>query len=151
MLFLSFAISISAQTKEAQKIEQFRIVQCDDYLARMDNFSVQAQNDPSAFFYVFIYEGKESKYNSQKKREEIVAPTFGSAKAKIVSMKKYLTVMRGVSKDRIQFIEGGFRETSEAEIWLVPPGATPPKPTPTLTKMKFRKGKPIGFCLYCCG
>jgi hypothetical protein len=53
--------------------------------------------------------------------------------------------------ERFNFIEAGFREKLTVEIWLAPNGATLPKPTPTLTKMKYRKGKAVGFCIDCCG
>lgn len=34
--------------------------------------------------------------------------------------------------NRIQTIDGGFRETAITELWIVPPGAQPPRPTPTI-------------------
>jgi hypothetical protein len=33
---------------------------------------------------------------------------------------------------RITSIDGGFREIATSELWIVPPGAQPPKPTPTV-------------------
>lgn len=33
---------------------------------------------------------------------------------------------------RITDIDGGFRETATTELWIVPPGAKPPPPTPTI-------------------
>jgi hypothetical protein len=33
---------------------------------------------------------------------------------------------------RITTIDGGFRESAITELWIVPPGAEPPKPTPTV-------------------
>jgi len=33
---------------------------------------------------------------------------------------------------RITTIDGGFRETAITELWIVPPGAQPPHPTPTI-------------------
>ncbi|HQU84444.1 MAG TPA: hypothetical protein PKY59_15005, partial [Pyrinomonadaceae bacterium] len=76
---------------------------------------------------------------------------IGSAKAKIESMKKYISNVKKLSLENFSFIEAGFRENSTIVFWNVPKGAEPPKPTPTLKKMKYRKGKAKGFCLYCCG
>ena len=39
---------------------------------------------------------------------------------------------RRVARDRFQFLRGGYREATTLEIWLVPPGESPPLPTPTV-------------------
>jgi hypothetical protein len=49
-----------------------------------------------------------------------------------------------------EFVVAGFRENFTVEFWIVPNGVTPPEPSPTLTKMKYRKGIPAKFCLGCC-
>lgn len=64
-------------------------------------------------------------------------------------MKKYLA-NRGFPAERFVFVEAGLRENFTIEIWLVPGGAAPPTLAPTLTEMRFRKGKPRGFCTWCC-
>lgn len=145
--FFCILFCASAFSQEAQKLDEFERITCDDYLARMDNTINEARNNPSSTIYILVYEGKEIKYNSRKKKDELALPTFGSAKAKIDSMKIYLAKF-GV--ENFSFIEAGFRETWIVEIWLAPKGASPPKPTPTVTKMKHRKGKAIGFCTWCC-
>ncbi|HEX8370338.1 MAG TPA: hypothetical protein VF604_17460, partial [Pyrinomonadaceae bacterium] len=99
--------------------------------------------------YVLIYEGKETRYNSRKKKMEFGLPAYGSAEAKIRSIKKYLSIRKVPSKS-FSFVKAGFRENAAAEIWTVPSGAPTPKPTPTVTKMKYRKGKSAGFCTDCC-
>ena len=55
---------------------------------------------------------------------------------------------RRFDEKRIVFIEGGFREKFTIELWVVPDGKLPPTSTPTLTKMKYRKGKPQDSCKY---
>lgn len=139
--------SICSFSQEAELIDEFSYINCDEYLARMDMFViVKAQENPNEKVYVLVYEGKEKQY----KRKSLL-PTRGLAKAKIKSMKKYISTVRGFSLNNISFVEGGFREHLTVEIWSVPNGAEPPKPTPTLKKMKYRKGKPKGFCTWCCG
>jgi hypothetical protein len=115
----------------------------------MDNAINEASNNPSSIVYILIYEGKELKYNVRKKKDELALPIFGTAKAKINSIKKYLSLRKSPVKN-FSFIEAGFRETPAVEIWIAPNWASPPKPTPTILKMKYRKGKAIGFCIDCC-
>lgn len=150
IIFCLFSAAVFAQTDEGRKIDEFADIPCDGYLARMDAVLVTAQNNPSSTVYVLIYEGKELKYNSRKKKKELVLPTFGSAEAKIRSIKKYFFSFRKFKGKNFTFVKGGFRESSGVEIWLVPAGGIPPKATPTIKKMKYRKGKATGFCTDCC-
>lgn len=147
LLLISLFISVSAQTKEAMKLQEFNKVNCDEYLNRMDIAIAEAQNNPTSTIYVFVYEGVEKRYNSRKKKTEAIPPIYGTAKAKIDSMKKWISEVRGFSIENFIFLEAGFRESPTVEFWLVPVGAKPPKPSPTLEKIKYRKGKAKGFCL----
>ena len=149
LLLLLFAVCVSAQTDEVRQIDEFGRIYCDDYLARMDNAIITAKENPSSTVYILIYEGKEMRYNNRTKKDELMLPIFGSAKAKIDSIKKYLA-RRKFPLEQFSFIEAGFREESAVEIWLVPKGAVPPKSTPELKEMKYRKGKAVGFCTWCC-
>jgi len=81
---------------------------------------------------------------------ERVRPIFGSAEAKFVSMKKWLA-HRELPVERFSFVKAGFRENLTVEIGIVPAGALPPIATPTLTKITYRKGRLIKFCIDCCG
>jgi hypothetical protein len=58
-------------------------------------------------------------------------------------MKPYLIDTRGLDSKRIVFVNGGYRESWEVELWLVPKGSNPPAPTPTVKPqdIKFRRGK----------
>ena len=129
--------------------DSFEDLDCDNYLGRMDNAFVAARDNPSTGFYVLIYEGKEWAYNRRKNKTELAFPTYGTAEAKIRSIKKYMSIKK-LPVSRISFVKAGFRENALVEIWTVPSGAAPPKPTPTLTKMRYRKGKPRWFCTGCC-
>lgn len=148
ILFL-LALSVSAQEK-ARQIDEFENIPCDDYLARVDNLMIEVDKNPSSTAYVLIYEGAERSYDARKKKTVTVAPVKGTAAAKIRSMREYLK-LRNFPQDRFVFIEAGFRDKLSVEFWLVPTGAEPPEPTPTLTEMKYGKGKPKGFCIGCCG
>jgi hypothetical protein len=149
-LLFGLLLSVSTFSQEARKIDEFDIVPCDEYLGRMDNAIAQARENPSAKVYVLIYEGKESIYNRRKNKMELAFPAYGSTEAKIRSIKNYLS-KRKLPIERFSFVKAGFRENTALEIWFVMPGAAPPKPAPTLKKMRYRKGKPVGFCTDCCG
>ncbi len=148
ILFL-FAASISAQANEAEKFDEFSNEPCDAYLSRIDGALDKAYKNPSSTVYILIYEGKERRYNERTSKMEMMLPNVGSGAAKINSIKKYIR-RRKLSVNRFAFVEAGFRESLTVEMWVVPNGASPPIPTPTLKKMKYRKGKAIGFCTNCC-
>ena len=154
LAFLAFIIcsflSVSAFAQTAEKLDEFQNPQCDEYLARMDRAISKADEDPTSNIYFLIYEGKEGRWSERKKKREFVYSAYGSVDAKIRSMKKYISI-RGASVARYKYVKAGFRENLTVEVWLVPAGATSPAPTPTLTKMKYRKAKAIGFCTRCCG
>lgn len=145
-----FIFCANAFGQEAEKIVEFENIPCDQYLAEMDNAVIYSQNNPTAQIYILIYEGKEFTYNKRKKKSEFVNSAKGTAEAKIGSIKKYYSI-RKYPTDRIVFVKAGFREETTVEIWLVPEGVEPPKPSPTLKEIKYRKGKAIGFCTDCCG
>ena len=149
-LLLSILVSnLIGQTPSPNKIDEFFHLPCDDYLGRMDAMFSQADSNPNSTIYLIVYEGKERRYNAKRKRTELILPKFGTATAKFRSIKTYAR-WRRFPVDRIKFVSGGFRENLTVEIWLAPAGSEPPKPTPTMNKMKYGKGKPVGFCTNCC-
>jgi hypothetical protein len=90
----------------------------DDQKARLDNLAVELQNDPTATTYVIAYGGRSSRIG--------MANLLGSR------AQDYLMTARGIDGSRIVVINGGFREEDCVELWIVPQGATPPQPTPTV-------------------
>jgi hypothetical protein len=47
-------------------------------------------------------------------------------------MKSHLVLTRGINAARIVTIDGGYREQPTTEFWIVPDGASPPQPSPTI-------------------
>jgi hypothetical protein len=149
---ITFSLSAMAQAREAEKFVEFGSITCEEYLARMDVAMTQVDNNPNLKAFVFVYEGKTQRYKYKKDESHTIVsvfPQYGLANAKIRSMKKYLSI-RGFPSERFMFVKAGFRENFTVEIWFVPDGVREPEPSPTLTKVKYRKGKPEGFCLNCC-
>lgn len=107
-----------------KRFDEFPSVTHDDDKARFDNLAIELQNNPGSTGYVVAYAGRNSRPGE--------ADRMGQRAV------EYLTTMRGLSRDRVRFVNGGYRETNSFELWLVPQGATPPSPTPTLTPEQIR-------------
>jgi len=90
----------------------------DDQKARLDNLAVELQNDPSTTTYIMAYGGRTSQ--------------VGQADRLLTRARDYLVTQRGVDASRMTLINGGFREDDCVEVWIVPSGATPPRPSPTV-------------------
>ncbi|HKO96042.1 MAG TPA: hypothetical protein VJU86_03555 [Pyrinomonadaceae bacterium] len=90
----------------------------DDQKARLDNLAVELQNDPATTTYVIAYGGRTSR--------------IGQADLLSSRARDYLVSQRGIDASRIVVLNGGFREEDCVELWIVPSGATPPQPSPTL-------------------
>jgi hypothetical protein len=90
----------------------------DDQKARLDNLAVELQNDPSTTAYIIAYAGRRSR--------------AGQADRLNARARDYIVTQRGVDSSRIAVMNGGFREEDCVELWVVPSGAKPPKPTPTV-------------------
>lgn len=86
---------------------------------RLDDFAVQLINRTSMKGYIIAYAGK----TSRQKEARIMAN----------KAKQYLTTKRKISPDRLVAIDGGFRETAEYDLFLIPSTFLPPTPTPTFS------------------
>ena len=96
----------------------------DDQKARLDNLAIELQNDPTTTTYIIAYAGRNSR--------------TGQATRLGARARDYLTEQRGLDASRIVVVDGGFREEDCVELWLVPSGANPPRPTPTVSRTEVR-------------
>lgn len=99
----------------------------DDQKARLDNLAVELQNDPTTTTYIFAYGGRTS--------------PIGQADRLLARARDYLVAQRGIDSSRIILANGGFREEDCVEVWIVPRGAVPPQPTPTVQAGDVRPAK----------
>lgn len=145
-LILSILILCSSLfAQEAQKMDETGNLGCDDFISRIDNLIIGLNENPNSKGYIFVYEGNWMKYNNEGQKTYVL-PHFGEAKKYISSMKIRFRFWKFPLVDRIVLVNAGFRKNFTLEFWIVPNGAIPPKATPTLTKMSYRKGKPKYFC-----
>lgn len=102
---------------EALKFDEFDSNAFDDDKARLDNFAIELQNKPDSQGYIIMYQGTDR--NSIRNRNV--------DKLKVRTM-DYLVNERGIDARRIVITNWGTRPKTRYELWLIPPGASPPVP-----------------------
>jgi hypothetical protein len=108
------AVSIPLPKIYSRKFDEFPDISRNDEKARLDNFGIELQNDPTATGYVIVYPERTSK------RAE-VQDHFG----RVI---EYLVNSRGMDRSRIKTIEGPKRDQLHVDLWITPQGATAPNP-----------------------
>lgn len=103
---------------ECKPFDQFQSVAFDDDKARFDNLAIELQNAPDSQAYIIVYAGRTSR----------------TGQADMLSRRTtdYLVTNRGIDAGRIVIVNGGYRDSDFFEIWICPPGAARPQPTPTV-------------------
>jgi len=112
------------QISTPQRFDEFPSIAHDDDKARFDNLAIELQNSPGATGYIIAYSGRNSR--------------AGEADRMAARAVEYLTTTRGISRERIVTVNGGYRDANSFEMWVVPQGATPPTPTPTVSPDQLR-------------
>ena len=142
LVLVSVEVSSRPFSEEARLFDRFENIYCEDEKARLDNFVNQLRDQQLAIGYIVFYGGLE--YGREYGRPgRIRLPRRNEAEARASRLKPY--IVNGwpdLDPRRIIVVNGGYRKTWQAELWVVPNGAKPPVPTPTLKpeQVKFRKG-----------
>lgn len=97
------------------RCDEFEARTPDDDKARFDNCVIQAQNTPDAQLYVIIYPGTDRASRSRNTYDRLSKRALD-----------YMVKTRGFDPRRISIVKGGERVKTTYELWIVPPGATPP-------------------------
>jgi hypothetical protein len=108
------AVSIPLPRPVNKKFDEFPDISRNDEKARLDNFGIELQNDPTATAYVIVYPGRSSKRGDVQHHS-----------GRIVD---YLVNSRGLDQRRIVTLVGLVRDELFVELWITPQGATPPNP-----------------------
>lgn len=111
---------------EARKVDEYTTLKPKDEEARLDNFVIELQREPTMQGYVIAYSGAASRAGGKP-----------ADKAK-----DYLVNKRSIDPSRIVRIAGGSREQATVELWIVPMGAESPKATPTVDSTKGKLPSP---------
>jgi len=99
---------------DSTKFDEIGEIQRDDEKARFDIFAIELQNSPGAQGYIIGYGGRNKRFGTGRQRAE--------------RARDYIVGTRGIDASRIVILDGGARDTGSTQLWLVPPGATPPRP-----------------------
>ena len=107
-------VSIPVPHIVSRRFDEFPDIQRNDEKARLDNFVIEMQNDPTATAYVVIYPGRGSKRGDVQHHANRIV--------------EYMVNSRGIDQHRIVTLVGKAREELFVELWVTPQGATPPNP-----------------------
>lgn len=111
----------------ARKVDEYGNIKFNDEKARLDNYAIELQNDPTAQGYLVCYGGRTGR--------------TGEAQRRCDRAKNYLVSTRGIDASRVVTVDGGFREELTVELWVVPSGATPPAASPTVDPSEVRPAR----------
>lgn len=142
LAIIIFAVAnVAAQVPQAELIDEFGWVPCEDLRSRLDNFLATLDKKPESMGLVYVYEGKYgvTLYDKKGGRAEVRLPVVGEAAHRTNIFRVHFG-FRKFDPTRYLFIDGGFRENFTVQMWIVPNGAAPPPAKPTLESMKYRKG-----------
>lgn len=112
------------------KLDEYGNIRWSDEMARLDNFAIEVQNNPSAQGYIICYGSRIGR--------------AGEAQRRCYRAMSYINRRRGIEASRIVTVDGGYKENLTVELWVVPSGVISPRASPTVDprEVRFIKGKP---------
>ena len=99
--------------------DQYGELDVEDEAARLDNFAIQLESERTVNAYILAYDGRNVR--------------AGRAEARANRAKHYLMERRGIDRERIFVIAGGYREDMTFELFIMPQGLEAPSASPTLS------------------
>ena len=129
----------SSAARTPRKVDEYGAINCEDEMARLDNYAIELQSVPTAQAIVIVYGGRRG-----TKRDEV--------RARMAYIKHYLSVSRRIASGRIKVLNGGFRESLTTQLYLIPADADAKllvSPTVTSRDVRFKRGK-VGSRIRAC-
>ena len=105
----SCTTNIKPAPKPPVKFDEYGNIRFNDEKARLDNYAIQLQNDPTSTGTIIVY-----------------GTCAGEAQQRGDRAKEYLVNTRGIEAGRITVVDGGCRSDLTVQLWVVPSGATAP-------------------------
>lgn len=109
------AVTIPVPKLVSRRFDEFPDISRNDEKARLDNFGIELQNDPTSTGYVIVYPAK-----SRGRRGEVQQHA-----ARVID---YLVNSRNLDQHRIVTLVGPARDQLTVELWVTPQGAAAPNP-----------------------
>jgi hypothetical protein len=107
----SCTTSVKPPKRTPVKFDEYGNIRFNDEKARLDNYAIQLQNDPTSTGTIIVYGSCE-----------------GEAQQRGDRAKDYLVNTRGIEAGRITVVDGGCRSDLTVQLWIVPQGADAPAP-----------------------
>ena len=108
----SCAVQVPLPPGKCRKFDEFPDIERNDEKARLDNYGIELQNDPTSTAYVTVFPGRSAK--------------SADAQRRIARIVDYLVNSRGIDSRRIVTRVGPARDQLMVELWACPQGITPP-------------------------
>ena len=110
----SCAVQIPIPEAKCRKFDEFPNIARNDEKARLDNFGIELQNDPTSTAYVVVSPGRSTRQGDVQRRATRIV--------------EYLVNSRGIDSRRIVTLVGAAKDELLVELWACPQGATPRNP-----------------------
>jgi len=110
----SCAVQIPIPEAKCRKFDEFPNISRNDEKARLDNFVIELQNDPTSTAYVAVSPGRSNKSSDVQRHTTRIV--------------EYLVNSRGIDARRIVTLVGQAKDELFVELWVCPQGATPRNP-----------------------
>ena len=98
----------------SRKFDEFPDIARNDEKARLDNFMIEIQNDPTATAYVIVYPGQRGR--------------SGAAQTRAQQIVDYMVNSRWLDSSRIVTLIGSPLDEETVQLWIRPQGASAPTP-----------------------
>ncbi|HSK63768.1 MAG TPA: hypothetical protein VK893_08010 [Pyrinomonadaceae bacterium] len=106
----SCTTNIRVPDRQPVKFDEYGNIRFNDEKARLDNYAIQLQNDPTATGTIIVF-----------------GSCAGEGQQRGDRAKDYLVNTRGIEAGRITVIDGGCRSDLTVQLWIVPQGAPAPE------------------------
>lgn len=107
----SCLVQIPNELPKCRKFDEYTKITRNDEKARLDNYGIELQNDPTSTAYVVVYPAVDGR--------------AGEVQQRLTRVVDYLVNSRAIDKGRITVIVSSPRQELLVELWVCPPGAKP--------------------------